>query len=48
VIVTLTTSDSQIAEIVISFYESLFTSSQPSDMHTVLEVDEPKVTTDMN
>ena len=38
------TSNSQIAKIVISFYESLFTSSQPTDMHTVLEAIEPKVT----
>ena len=32
----------------ISFYESLFTSSHPTDMHRVLEAVEPKVTSDMN
>ncbi|XP_075670045.1 uncharacterized protein LOC142639793 [Castanea sativa] len=40
------TSDNLIAEIVVRFYESLFTSSQPSDMQTVLEAIEPKVIMD--
>ena len=42
------TSDSQVEEIVVRFYESLFTSLQPSDMHVVLETIEPKVSADMN
>ena len=42
------TSDSQVSEIVIRFYESLFSSSNPSDMHKVMEAVEPKVTADMN
>nr|POF09668.1 hypothetical protein CFP56_10846 [Quercus suber] len=42
------TLDSQIAKIVVRFYESLFTSSQPFDMQMVLEAIEPKVTADMN
>lgn len=37
------TSDHQIAEIVVNFYEYLFTSSQPSAMHAILEVIETKV-----
>ena len=35
-------------EIAVSFYESLFTSSQPSAMDAVLEAIEPKVTESMN
>ena len=42
------TTNSQVAEIVISFYESLFTSLHPTDMQKVLEAVEPKVTANMN
>ena len=42
------TSDQQIKEIVVSFYERLLTSSHPSTMDAVLEAIEPKVTDNMN
>lgn len=42
------TSDQYIKEIVVSFYERLFTSSHPSAMDVVLEVVEPKVMDSMN
>ncbi|KAL0014975.1 hypothetical protein SO802_002044 [Lithocarpus litseifolius] len=42
------TIQGEIAEIAMSFYESLFTSTQPSAMTAVLEAVEPKVTASMN
>lgn len=42
------TDNSQIADIIVGFYTSLFTSARPANANTILEVIQPLVTEDMN
>ncbi|KAF3952834.1 hypothetical protein CMV_021655 [Castanea mollissima] len=42
------TDYSQIVDIIVGFYKSLFTSARPADANTILEVIQPLVTEDMN
>ena len=42
------TDSSQIEDITVGFYSSLFTSTKPADAHAILEVIQPLVTEDMN
>ncbi|XP_075659078.1 uncharacterized protein LOC142628942 [Castanea sativa] len=42
------TDNSQIADIIVGFYRSLFTSARLADANTILEVIQPLVTEDMN